>query len=169
MENRHIHTWWVQNWDSPGWQTAWAQLISDVPQIIEKSGVELAGPSGDPSVENPIMVDFEKSIAFKGAHGVTNDTFYFLPEWPSSYNPVGLPFDAMYTINTAGLPYDAVVTCILLRAWEIGQDDFDVGSRAGYARWRPGCELYKSIWSNYPIELMWGVTEDIGQESGERI
>lgn len=89
--------------------------------------MELVGPSGDPSVEKPIMVDFEKGIAFKGAHGVTNDTFYFLPKWPSSYNPVGLPFDAMYTINTAGLPYDAVVTCILLRAWEIGQDDFDVG------------------------------------------
>lgn len=117
----------VQKWDSPGWQTAWARLINDVPQIIEKSGVELVGPSGDPSVEKPVMVDFKKGIAFKGAHGVTNDPFYFLPKWPSSYNPAGLPFDAMYTINTAGLPYDAVVTYILLRAWEIGQDDFDVG------------------------------------------
>ncbi|KAJ5341988.1 hypothetical protein N7541_011112 [Penicillium brevicompactum] len=142
---RHIHTWWVQNWDSPGWQAAWARLINDVPHIIEKPGVELVGPSGDPSVQKPIMMDFEKGIAFKDAHGVTNDTFYFLPKWHSSSNPVGLPFNAMYTINTAGLPYDAVVTCILLRAWEIGQDDFDVGSHAGYARWRPGRELYKSI------------------------
>ena len=72
--------------------------------------MDLVGPSGDPWVEKPIMMDFEKGIAFKGAHGVTNDTFYFLPKWPWSYNPVGLPLDATNTINTAGLPYDAVVT-----------------------------------------------------------
>ncbi|CAI7565392.1 unnamed protein product [Penicillium bialowiezense] len=50
MENRHIHTWWVKDWNARDWRKAWTQLMKDVPLIIEKSGVALTGPSGDPAI-----------------------------------------------------------------------------------------------------------------------
>lgn len=138
----------------------------------------ITGPSGDPQTEKPILLDVSAGIAFKGAHGHSRDTFYFLTGFPSYYNPRGLPYDAMFTCNTGGLAYDAVVTCILLQAWELGQDNFDVlyarfvfyliweylltssSSRAGYVSWRPARELYQSLWPDDPIGHMWGVEKE---------
>ncbi|KAJ5341981.1 hypothetical protein N7541_011105 [Penicillium brevicompactum] len=168
LDKKYIHTWWVQNWNAPEWKEAWAQLIEDVPKIIERSGVAITGPSGDPQTEKPILLDVSAGIAFKGAHGHIRDTFYFLTGFPSYYNPRGLPYDAMFTCNTGGLAYDAVVTCILLRAWELGQDNFDVFSRAGYVSWRPARELYQRMWPDDPIEHMWGVEEEKRPAGGER-
>lgn len=101
--------------------------MKDVPIIIDKSGIALNGPSGDASTERAVMIDRKKGIAFKGALGITQDTFEFLPVWATTYCPAGLAVDTVCSVNTGGHPYDAVVTCILLRAWELGQDNFDVG------------------------------------------
>ncbi|KAJ5339136.1 hypothetical protein N7452_005864 [Penicillium brevicompactum] len=156
---KNSHTWWVQSWEAAECKKDLIPLVKYVPEIIERTQVAITGPSGDPRTEKPILLDVRAGIAFKGAGGDTKIPSISCRAFRHTYNPRGLPYDATFTCNTDGLAHDAVVTCILLWAWELGQDNFDVlyapfvlsliwiyvltfpSSRTMHASWRPAREL----------------------------
>lgn len=112
--NSYTHYWGVRDWESPKWQEAWAQLIKDVPKIIEETKVKLSGPTDDEDVVTPVVVDIEEGIYLNGAQDGAYEPFIISKKDTGSFN----------FCKTARRPYDAVVTCILLRAWMLAPDDF---------------------------------------------
>jgi hypothetical protein len=112
--HRYTHYWSLGDWDSPKWQEAWPLLVDDVPKIIRAANVDLSGPTDDPDVMTPVLVDIEKGIHLNGVEYDSYESFIISKKDTGEFN----------FCKTARRPYDIVVTCILLRAWMLAPDDF---------------------------------------------
>lgn len=114
-DNRYTHYYQILDLIAPKWQTSWPQLIRDVPKIAEAARVEITGPSHDDAIITPILADIEHGIYLNGVRGNSGEPLVIKGE-KGSFN----------FIKTGRKPYDAVVTCILLRAYNLAPKVFSL-------------------------------------------
>lgn len=88
---------------------------ADVPKIVEAARVEITGPSHDDAIITPILADIEHGIYLNGVRGNSGEPLVIKGE-KGSFN----------FIKTGHKPYDVVVTCILLRAYNLAPKVFSL-------------------------------------------
>ncbi|KAJ5629499.1 hypothetical protein N7528_003156 [Penicillium herquei] len=147
----YTHYWEVVDWNSDEWQTAWPQIIEDVPKIIEASGVEITGPRAEPNDDGDVMdededededdiesvteplIDIKEGICVNGIGNAGHEDF-ILKDGKWSF------------CKTSQKPYDDVVTTILLRCAVLAPNQFKPSSDGDWEEWGPARVLYSQLW-----------------------
>ncbi|KAJ5980645.1 hypothetical protein N7481_007943 [Penicillium waksmanii] len=137
--SRHTHYYQILDPIAPEWHTSWPQLIRDVPRIVEAVRVEITGPSHDDEIITPILADTEHGIYLNGVRGNSGESL----EKKGTFN----------IIKTGRKPYDVVVTCILLRAYNLAPNVFNLRL---WDEWIKGREIYERLWPNEAIQRLSG-------------
>jgi hypothetical protein len=86
-----------------------------VPRIVEAARVEITGPSYDGEIITPVLADIEHRIYLNGVRGNSGDPLVIKGERGT-----------FHFIKTGRKPYDIVVTCILLRAYNLAPKVFSL-------------------------------------------
>jgi len=121
-----------------GWaENIWDRLTHDAQVIIERSGVEIAGPCGDgvPELTKDVI-----SLNGKGEED-SHETFRLTQSCC-----------AFVFCKTDRKPYDVVVGTILLRAKHLSPEKFRLTSngRVEGCEWKRASELYQKVFGEAP-------------------
>lgn len=118
--NSYTHYYKVEDWSSPEWQTAWPQLIQDTSTIIDAvPDIPLSGPCSvtfeeGRDIPNPPIVDIDDGICINGVEEESYEDFILKESEPRGF------------CKTGRRAYDLVVTCVLLRAYRLAPNTFDL-------------------------------------------
>jgi hypothetical protein len=111
-------------WQTPEWQEAWPKLIQDASLILKATDAPITGnPSGEvdyklnKEIVEPPIVDIKNGIQFNGVEGDACEPFILNEE---------ICQDEMVFCKTRRLRYDTPVACILLRAYMLAPNSFDL-------------------------------------------
>ncbi|KAJ5587218.1 uncharacterized protein N7459_002983 [Penicillium hispanicum] len=151
--NRYTHYYGVRKKDSQEWQSAWPQLVEDVPKIIEASGIQISGPSQERDVVTPPLADTQEGIHLNGVGEDSYESFVIDKSGSKRF------------CKTARRPYDLVVTTVLLRAKTLAPNDFNLSSDGFWEEeWGDTRRIYGQLWPDEYPQRPWNEEDE---EAGE--
>ncbi|KAF2193520.1 HET-domain-containing protein [Zopfia rhizophila CBS 207.26] len=136
----------------------WPKLIEDVPLILEAADVVISGPRDNDQDLVPPTANVDEGICFNGVADDAHETFYLSRRVRHHF------------VKTLRKPYDTAVACVLLRAYLLAPNKFELLSDGTWVQiqWKKAPQLYQELWPGEPIWCPWSEIDGNAESSHDK-